>query len=165
MAVATLKSLHTYLRLLENPSELKRKMPTSSNPRSLKEGLSEMSKLVGLDNAAFKDPHNIASVIGAQRFVMIRGEPSVTAHVARIFDSSKVLLTVLIDSGHFERATAAQSGSQSGPAYQQTATKPLSAGWASPRAESPGTHAPTNPDQESALDNLKPVLGMVLRLC
>jgi hypothetical protein len=48
-----------------------------------------MSKLVGLDNAAFKDPHNIASVIGAQRFVMIWGEPSVTAHVARIFDSSK----------------------------------------------------------------------------
>ena len=27
MAVATLKSLHTYLRLLENASELKRKMP------------------------------------------------------------------------------------------------------------------------------------------
>jgi hypothetical protein len=42
MAVATLKSLHTYLRLLENASELKRKMPTSSSQRSVKDGLWEI---------------------------------------------------------------------------------------------------------------------------
>ena len=143
MAVTTLKSLHTYLRLLENPSELKRKMPSASSQRSLKEGLSEMSKLVGLDHAAFNDPQNIASVVGAQRFVMIWGEPSVTAHVARIFDSSRVLLTVLIDSGHFERGTLSQSGSPSGLAYQQTTT---------------------NPHQDSALDSLKPVLSGDLAL-
>ena len=73
MVEATLKSLHPYPRLLENPSELRRRTPTSSNPRSPREGLSEMSKLVGLDNAAFNDPQNTASVIGPQRFVMISG--------------------------------------------------------------------------------------------
>ena len=158
MAMATLKSLHTYLRLVENPSELKRRMPTSSNPRSLKEGLSEMSALVGLDNAAFKDPQNIAAVIGAQRFVMIWGEPSVAAHVARIFDGSKVLLTVLIDPGHFEQGTAAEPGAYSGPAHQPTAAKSLSATLAPPKAELPGARLPTNPDQESALVSLKPLL-------
>ena len=159
MAVATLKSLHTYLRLLENASELKRKMPASSLQRSMKEGLSEMSKLVGIDNGAFNDPQNIAAVIGTQRFVMICRQPSVTAHVARIFDSSKVLLTVLIDPGHSERATAAQSGSPSGPAHQPTAGKPPSANWAPPKAESPGPSTPPNPEQESALESLKPLLA------
>ncbi len=130
MAEATLKSLHTYLRLLENPSELKRKMPEYSNPRTIKEGLSEMSKLVGLDNAVFKDPQNIATVIGSQRFIMIWGEPSVTAHIARIFDSSRVLVTVLIDPRHFEKATVAQSGVNLGPTQKQTAAKSLSANWA-----------------------------------
>jgi len=143
MAVATLKSLHAYLRLLENPSELKRKMPDYSNPRTIREGLSEMSKLVGLDNAAFKDPQNIATVIGPQRFIMIWGEPSVTAHIARIFDSSKVLVTVLIDPGHFEKATATQSGSNLGP-----------------------TRAQSNADQASALESLKPLLaGNLILTC
>ena len=141
MAVATLKSLHAYLRLLENPSELKRKMPDYSNPRTIKEGLSEMSKLVGLDNAAFKDPQNIATVIGPQRFIMIRGEPSVTAHIARLFDSSKVLVTVLIDPRHFEKATVAQSGANLG-----------------------STRAQSNADPESALESLKPLLAGNLTL-
>ena len=105
MAEATLKSLHKYLRLIENAAELKRRMPASSNQRSLKDGLSEIGKLVGLESDAFKDPQNIAAVIGAPRFVMIWGEPSVTTHVARIFDGSKVLLTVLIDSGSVDKAT------------------------------------------------------------
>ena len=126
MAVATLKSLHAYLRLLENPSELKRKMPDYSNPRTIKEGLSEMSRLVGLDQASFNDPQNIAAVIGPQRFIMIGGEPSIAAHVARIFDSSRVLVTVLIDSRHFEKATVAQSGSSFGSAPKQTAANSLS---------------------------------------
>ena len=126
MAVATLKSLHAYLRLLENASELKRKMPEYSNPRTTKEGLSEMSKLVGLDNAVFKDPQNIAAVIGPQRFIMIWGEPSVTAHIARIFDSSRVLVTVLIDPRHFEKATATQSGSNLGPTRAQSNSDPAS---------------------------------------
>ena len=159
MAVATLKSLHAYLRLLENPSELKRKMPDYSNPRTIKEGLSEMSKLVGLDNAAFKDPQNIATVIGPQRFIMIWGEPSVTAHIARIFDSSKVLVTVLIDSRHFERAAGAQSGVNLSPTQQPAAAKPLSAGWAQSKAEPSGIRAQSNPDPESALESLKPLLA------
>jgi hypothetical protein len=164
MATATLKSLHTYLRLLENASELKRKMPASSNQRSLKEGLSEISKLVGIDQAAFQDPQNVAAAIGAQRFVMIRGEPSVTAQVARIFDSSKVLLTVLIDTGHFERGTASQSSSPSGPAYQQSAAKPLTANWASSKTESPDARAQSNPEQETALESLIPLLSGNLTL-
>src|SRR5208282_4678675 len=159
MAVATLKSLHAYLRLLENPSELKRKMPDYSNPRTIKEGLSEMSKLVGLDNAALKDPQNIATIIGPQRFIMIRGEPSVTAHIARIFDSSKVLVTVLIDPRHFEKATVAQSGTNPGPAQQPMAAKILSASWTQSKSESSAARAQSNPDPESALESLKPLLA------
>jgi hypothetical protein len=159
MAVATLKSLHTYLRLLENASELKRKMPASSTQRSVKEGLSEISRLVDIDTGAFKNPQNIAGVIGSQRFVMIWGEPSVTAEVARIFDSSKVLLTVLIDPGYFETATAAQPGSSPGPAPKHTTAKTLSASWAHSKTESPGAAGRPNADPESALETLKPLLA------
>jgi hypothetical protein len=158
MAAATLKSLHTYLRLLENASELKRKMPTSSSPRSVKEGLWEISRLVGIDTAVFKDPQNIAAVIGSQRFVMIWGEPSVSAPVARIFDSSKVLLTVLIDPGHYETTTAPQPGSTAVPAQKQTAAKSLSASWAQTKAESPGAPGRPNADADNALESLKPLL-------
>jgi len=133
-------------------------MPASPNQRTIREGLSEISKLVGLDNAAFKDPQNIATVIGPQRFIMIRGEPSVTAHIARIFDSSKVLVTVLIDPGHFEKATVAQSGSNPGPAQQRMAAKPLLASWIQSKAESSVARAQSNPDPESALESLKPLL-------
>src|SRR4030095_10171753 len=122
MATTTLKSLHTYLRLLENASELKRKMPPPGNQRSLKEGLSEMSKVVGIDNAAFKEEQNVASLIGAQRFVMISGEPSVTSHLARIFDSSKILWTVLTDPGYFDKGAIAQPNAYSGPAHPQPGT-------------------------------------------
>jgi hypothetical protein len=128
MAAATLKSLHKYLRLIENASELKRRLPASSNPRSLKEGLSDIGKLVGLDAAAFKDPQNIAAVIGPQRFVIIWGEPSVTAHVARIFDGSKVLLAVLIDSGQIERATGVGGLSSPNQEVALESLKPLLAG-------------------------------------
>ena len=159
MAAVTLKSLHAYLRLLENPSELKRKMPSASNQRTIREGLSEMSKLVGLDNGALKDAQSIAAVLGPQRFVMIWGEPSVTAHVGRIFDSSKVLLTVLIDPGHFEQATAAPAPSNSGPGQHQTTAKSLSAGWAQSKAESSGGRAQSNPDPEIAIESLKPLLA------
>ena len=156
MTAATLKSLHTYLKLLENAAELKRRMPASSNQRSLKYGLSEIGKLVGIDGAAFKDPQNISAVIGRQRFVMIWGEPSVAAHVARIFDSSKILLTVLIDSGHFDKAAAAQPGPHSG--RQQAPPRPFSPSWAQPNAESRGALAPATQEQESALESLKPLL-------
>ena len=160
MAVATLRSLHTYLRLIENPSELKRKMPTASNPRTVKEGMFEIGKLVGLDNAAFKDPQSIAAVIGPQRFVMIWREPSVTDQVARVFDSTKVLLTVLIDPGHFENATAGQRGSASGAAYQQGgAMAALSLGRTQPQAEAPAARILSDPGQDTPLDSLKPLLS------
>jgi len=94
MSPITLKSLHNYLKLLENPSELKRRLPATSNPRTLKEGLYEMSRLVAVDEAVFKDPQTIATLIGAQRFIMIWGEPSVTDHVARVFDNSPTIQTV-----------------------------------------------------------------------
>ena len=128
MAEATLKSLHKYLRLIENASELKRRMPASSNQRGLKEGLSEIGKLVGLEDGAFKDPQNIAAAIGSQRFVMIWGEPSVTAHVARIFDGSKVLLTVLIDSGQVEKATGVGGLSKPDSEVALESLKPLLSG-------------------------------------
>lgn len=160
MADVTLKSLHAYLRLLENASELKRKMPTSSTQRTMKEGLNEICRLVGIDDAAFKDKQNIAAVIGAQRFVMIWGEPSVTDHVARVFDSSKVLLTVLIDPAHFERATSGQTGLPSGTAQHQAATKAaLSSGWAQPKAEPSNGRSQPKPELETSLDSLKPLLS------
>jgi hypothetical protein len=55
MSAITLKSLHNYLKLLENASEPKRRLPASSNPRTLKEGLYETSRLIGVDEAVFKD--------------------------------------------------------------------------------------------------------------
>jgi hypothetical protein len=128
MADMTLKSLHKYLRIIENASELKRRIPASSNQRSLKEGLSEISKLVNLDNAAFKEPQNVAAVIGSQRFAIIWGEPSVNAHVARIFDGSKVLLTVLIDSGQVDRATGVGGLSSPNQEIALESLKPLLAG-------------------------------------
>jgi hypothetical protein len=159
MPAATLKSLHTYLRLLENASELKRKMPASSSPRSVKEGLWELSRLVEIDPAAFKDPQIIAAAIGSQRFVMIWGEPSVTDQVARIFDSSKVLLTVLIDPGHFQTATAAQPGSTPGSVPKQSMAKSLSTGWAQSKTESPGAAGRLDADHERAIESLKPLLA------
>jgi len=158
MTTPTLKTLHTYLKLLENASELKRRMPASSHQRSLRDGLSEISKLVGINNAAFKDPQNIAASIGQQRFVMIWGEPSVTTHIARIFDSSKILLTVLIDAGHFERAATTQLGPQSGTAHYQTEAKSLTPSWAQPRSESRGTSVAPGAEQEIVLETLKPLL-------
>jgi hypothetical protein len=159
MAAATLKSLHLYLRLIENAAELKRKLPTSPTPRTMKEGLYELSRLVGIDCAAFKEPQNIAALIGAQRFVMIWGEASVTDHVARIFDSSRVLLTVLIDHGHFENTTPGQMGPTSGTAHPQAAAKAaLSAAWAQPKNGTPFTRAPSSPESEMPPGSLLPLL-------
>jgi hypothetical protein len=157
MAVATLKSLHAHLKLLENPSELKRKMPATPNQRTMKEGLSEISKLVGIDNTVFKDPQNVAALVGAQRFVMIWGEASVTDHVARIFDSSRVLLTVLIDPAHFENLTPGQIGA----GHQQGgAMAALSPGGVQPKAQPHvASWAQSNPEQETSLDSLKPLLS------
>ncbi len=160
MAAETLKALHAYLRLLENASELKRKMPASPNPRTMKEGLYEISKLVGIDSAAFKDPQNIAALIGAQRFVMIGGEASVTDHVARVCDSSRVLWTVLIDPAHFENLTPGQSGQASGGPQHQAGAKPApSPAWSQSKNEPPVAQARPNPEPESPPDSLKPLLS------
>jgi len=156
MAVVTLKSLHHQLKLLENASELKRMLATSSNPRTFKEGLSETSQLVGLDEAVFQDPRHIAALIGAQRFIMIGGEPSVTDHVARVFDSSRLLLTVLIDSAHFENPTVEQIGAGH---RQGGAMAALLPGWAQYNGEPPGAQAQPNAEQETRLDSLKPLLA------
>jgi hypothetical protein len=162
MAVVTLKSLHSYLKLLENASELKRRMPTSSNPRALKEGLYETSKLVSLDEAVFKDPEHIAALIGTQRFVMIWGEPSVTDHVARVFESSRVLLTALINPAHFENPTVGQTGA--GP--QQGGAMAAHSSGRTHKSEPLAARAPLNTEQEAPLDSLKPLLaGNTLLTC
>ena len=156
MSAITLKSLHNYLKLLENPSELKRRLPASSNPRTLKEGLYETSRLVGVDEAVFKDPQTIAALIGAQRFVMIWGEPSVTDHVARVFDNSRVLLTGLVPAVNFEHATGGQMAA--GP-QQGGAMAALSAGWTQQKGEPPAAQAQPSAEQETRLDSLKPLLA------
>lgn len=160
MTGMTLKSLHAYLRLIENASEMKRRMPTSYTPKTLKEGLYELGKFASLDTAVFKNPQNIAAAIGAQRFVMIRGEPSVTDRVAHVFDSSKLLLTVIIEHTHFENATLGQFAPASGAAHPPPAAKPATKpGWTQPKIELPAARPQSNPDQETALDNLKPLLA------
>ena len=144
MAVTTLKALHNYLKLLENPSELKRRLPVSNNPRTLKEGLLETSRLVGVEEAVFKDAQTVAALIGTQRFVMIWGEPSVTDHVARVFDNSRVLLTGLLTGQSYEYATVGQGGAMAAPSPGSEATT----AWAQPGVE-----------PEARLGSLKPVLA------
>ena len=156
MADVTLKSLHTYLKVLENASELKRRLPASSTPRTLKEELSEMSKLAGVDAAVFKDAQTIAALIGAQRFVMIWGEPSVTDHVARVFDNSRVLLTGLVSGMKLENTTAGHMGA--GP-QQGGAMAALSPGWAQPQGETLPAPASFNPEREASLNDLKALLS------
>src|ERR1051326_959527 len=152
MAGMTLKGLHGCLRLLENAAELKRKMPASPSLRPMKEGLFDISKLVGVDNAAFKDPENIAALVGSQRFVIIRGEPSNIDHVARVFDSTRVLLTVLIDPAYFANTQASQGGTIQGGAQQLASKSALSQGSAGPARQ---------PNSESAgiQDSLAPLLA------
>ena len=156
MADVTLKSLHTYLKVLENASELKRRLSASSTPRTLKEELFEMSKLAGVDAAVFKDAQTIAALIGAQRFVMIWGEPSVTDHVARVFDNSRVLLTGLVSGMKLENTTTRQMSA--GP-QQGGAMAALSLGWAQQKSEPLAAHVQPSAEQETRLDSLIPLLS------
>ena len=97
-----------------------------------------MSRLVGVDEAAFKDAQTIAALIGAQRFVMIWGEPSVTDHVARVFDSSRLLLTVLMTPALVGNASSGQRGTTSPAGPQQGgAMAALLVGASQPRDEPP----------------------------
>jgi len=156
MSPITLKSLHNCLKLLENPSELKRRLPASSSTRTLKEGLYETSRLVGVDEAVFKDPQTIAALIGAQRFVMIWGEPSVTDHVARVFDNSRLLLTGLVSTAHCEDPTAGHINA--GP-HQGGAMGALAPGWTQPKCEPPAARPQPNTEEEIRPDSLKPLLA------
>jgi hypothetical protein len=161
MSAVTLKSLHKYLRLIENTAELKRKMPASSSPRTLKEGLCEVSRLVGVDEVVFMEPRHIAALIGAQRFIMIWREPSVSDLVARIFDGSRVLLTVLLDLVHFAGATNAQRGGGMPAAVQQPnpRTTAISPAPARLQGETTGTQAPLSAEAETPLVSLMPLVA------
>ncbi len=152
MTAITLKSLHHHLRLLENAPELKRRIPVSIGPRTLKEGLDEMSRLLGADAAVFKDAQTIAALIGDQRFVMIWGEPSATDQVARVFDSARLLLSGLVSTVDFENPTTTQlsAGHQQGGAMAA-----LSPSWAQPNSEAPAAPPPPPAGRETSIDDLK----------
>ena len=76
-----------------------------------------------------------------------------------IFDSSRVLLTVLIEPEHFEKGVAGQVGPTSGTAHQQdAATTSLSPGWVQPKAKPHFAWAQSNSKQETPLESLKPLL-------
>jgi hypothetical protein len=111
-----------------------------------------MSRLVGVDEAVFKDPQTIASLIGAQRFVMIWGEPSVTDHVARSFDNSRLLLTGLVSVPGSENAAVVQMSA--GP-HQGGALAALSPGWTQPKSEQTAAQAQPDTQEETRLDSLK----------
>ena len=87
---------------------------------------------------------------------MIGGEPSVTDHVARVFDNSRVLLTGLVSGLSFESATVGQMGA--GP-QQGGAMAALSPGWAQHKSEPPAARAQPKTDQETPLDSLKSLLA------
>jgi hypothetical protein len=98
--------------------------------------------------------------MGPQRFVMIWGEPSVTDHVARVFDSSRLLLTALINPVHFENITPGQMDPMSGPAHPPAvAATTLFSERDRPKAEPPGARGPSDPEQEPSLDSLTPLLS------
>jgi hypothetical protein len=126
----------------------------------MKDGLHDLGRLVGLDPAAFKDPQGIAALVGAQRFVMIWGEPSTTDHVTRVFDTSRVLLTVLIDPTHFENNAAGQTLPTSGTAHPHSGDSgALSSGWVQPKHPPPATHVASTPEPDGPLVGLKPLLA------
>jgi hypothetical protein len=160
MATIGLKSLHNYLRVLENASEMKRRMPASYSSRTLKEGLYEMSKLVGVDEAVFKEPQHVAALIGEQRFVMIRGEPSVTDHVARIFDNSRALVAALVDPEQLGTGMSNQAGFSGSTAPQQGGAMAASSAaglWTSP--QSPASPDESRPEEETRVESLSPLLS------
>lgn len=156
MADFTLKSLHTYLKLLENPAELKRRIPANSNIRTLKVGMAETSRLVGLDESVFKDPQYITALLGAPRFIMIQGEPSASDQVTRAFDGARVLLTTLIDPARSENPTARQigAGHQQGGAMAARSTE-----WELSKDEPAAAGAPVKVELEIPFDSLKPLLA------
>jgi hypothetical protein len=109
-----------------------------------------------VEEAVFNDPQTIAALIGAQRFVMIWGEPSVTDNVARVFDNSRVLLSALASAANAENGTVGQTGA--GP-QQGGSMAALSPGWDQTRSETPGAVAPPTAGREAALDGLKTLLS------
>ncbi|HTL58710.1 MAG TPA: hypothetical protein VL361_23690 [Candidatus Limnocylindrales bacterium] len=124
-----------------------------------------MSRLVGVDESVFKDPQTIAALIGAQRFVMIWGAPSVTDHVARVFDSSRLLLTVLMNPAHLGKAASGQKSTPSATGPQQGgAMAALLVGASQPRDEPPTAEPQSDPEPGTPLDNLRLLLSGNTRL-
>lgn len=145
MADITLKSLYGFLRLLENASELKRKLPGTYTPRTVKEGLFELSKLIGVEVGKLREPENLAAMIGQQRFVVILGECSCTDVVAKVFDSTRVLLTILLEPTYFERTATVTSHTSIAPALAQAT-------------------GVTKKEGERPLENVKPLLTQNIQL-
>lgn len=162
MADITLKALYTYLRILGNAAEIKRKTPASSTPRTLKDGLLEISKLVGVDAVEFRKEETVAALIGGQRFVMMGGEASVNERVLRICDGTRALVMVLIDPTRFDKAPTTASGSMSGSGFQEQGGKPVTPSWASVKPNAAATANAVEP--EMVLESLKPLLAGNLAL-
>jgi hypothetical protein len=112
-----------------------------------------------VDETVSKDPRHIATLIGAQRFIMIGGEPSASDQVARIFDGSRVLLTMLLDLARFAGATAGQ-GLKPGATQQPYAGVNLvSAASTRSQGELPAGGAPSIAEAETPLATLAPMLA------
>ncbi|MGO8676083.1 MAG: hypothetical protein ACLQVX_09455 [Limisphaerales bacterium] len=95
-------------------------------------------------------------MIGAQRFVMIWGEPSVTDHVARVFDNSRMLLSALVSAANAENTMVAQMG---GGPQQGGAMAAHSLGWARPSSQTPAAPAQSGASREAPLDDVKTLLS------
>jgi hypothetical protein len=155
----SLAALHAHLKLLENQAELKRHLPTYTTPRSVREGLSDMARLVGMDPAALESPQALAALIGAPRFVMIWGTPSVTDHVARIIEGSRALLSVVVDPTHFEAASLRQATTAPGT-FAAGGAAASAPGGQSQAGNEPGAPVPPwDLDPVAPPDSLKPLLS------
>jgi hypothetical protein len=103
----------------------------------------------------FKTPQTIADLIGAQRFVMIWGEPSVSEQVARVFDNCRLLLTALMGAGSIETGAAVHVGASH---QQGGAMAALAPGWTRPAGEAAVGPAQAKPEGEASPEDLKALL-------
>lgn len=145
MSELNLKTLHTYLRFFENPAEVKRKLPNTHAQRTLKEGVTDIGRLIG--QQLNPDPETLGKLIGPQRFGVVYGEPSTTDLVLHCFDTAKIAFTVLVDPSHYE-ATMPQTRAHG---IQPGVFHPAQPRPSQPYPGTPPTHRPGEYDEHEGL--------------
>jgi len=118
MNTPDLKTIYTWLRFLENPAEVKRKLPTALTQRPLKEGLLDVVRLLG---GVTPGPQLLSELIGEHRFGLFHNELSAMDAVAHAFETARIIFTIVIDPNHFETAQPTRPGITQPTPPKQTA--------------------------------------------